>query len=377
MLSVIIVAAGKGERMGGVKKQFLPLNGIPLFLHSVKLFSKIGAQEIIIAVPKEDVDLAKNLLLKYGLSTYCKVVAGGKSRQESVKLAFSECKKDLGLIAIHDAARPFVKYEDALAVCKDAEKYGAATLAIPVSDTVKEAKEGFITATIPRESLYLAQTPQVFKKSLYKKALSQTKGDYTDDCQLLEHIGVSVKITQGSASNKKITTIEDKTLLTDYDGGKNNMRIGHGYDVHRFAKNRRLILCGVEIPYDEGLLGHSDADVATHALMDALLGAAALGDIGKLFPDTDSKWKDASSLSLLDVVMDKIYLNGYHIQNIDLTIIAQQPKISPYISDMKRILCQKLQISENQINIKATTEEGLGFTGRKEGISAHCVVLLH
>lgn len=377
MLSVIIVAAGKGERMGGVKKQFLPLNGMPLFLHSVKLFSKIGAEEIIIAVPKEDVNLAKDLLLKYGLSASCKIVSGGKSRQESVKLAFCECAKDSGLIAIHDAARPFVKYEDVLAVCNDAEEYGAATLAVSVPDTVKEAKEEFITATIPRENIYLAQTPQVFKKSLYQKALSQTREGYTDDCQLLEQIGISVKITQGSLSNKKITTIEDKTLLSNYGGGKNNMRIGHGYDVHRFAKNRLLILCGVEIPYEEGLLGHSDADVATHALMDALLGAAAMGDIGRLFPDTDSKWKDVSSLSLLDIVMNKIHLNGYHIQNIDLTIIAQQPKISPYIDNMKEKLSQKLQISENQINIKATTEEGLGFTGRKEGISAHCVVLLY
>lgn len=376
MLSVIIVAAGKGERMGGVKKQFLPLNGMPLFLHSVKMFSKIGAEEIIIAVPKEDVDLVKNLLLKYGVSTSCKIVAGGKSRQESVKLAFAECTKDSGLIAIHDAARPFVEYKDVLAVCKDAEECGAATLAVSVSDTVKEAKDGFITATIPRESLYLAQTPQVFKKFLYQKALSQTNGDYTDDCQLFEQIGISVKITLGSVANKKITTIEDKTLLNDYSGGKNNMRIGHGYDVHRFTQNRPLILCGIEIPYDEGLLGHSDADVATHALMDALLGAAALGDIGMLFPDTDSTWKNVSSLSLLDIVMEKIHLNGYNVQNIDLTIIAQQPKISPYIANMKEKLSQKLKISKNQINIKATTEEGLGFTGQKEGVSAHCVVLL-
>lgn len=377
MLSAIIVAAGKGERMGGVKKQFLPLNGIPLFLHSVKAFLNTGADEIIITVPQEDLCQVQQWLTEYQMPKSCQVVAGGASRQESVKNAFAHCHIDSGLVAIHDAARPFIQTEDIVAVCRRAETCGAATLGVPVSDTVKQVENETITATLNRNILYLAQTPQVFRKTLYQKALLQSCGNYTDDCQLLEQIGFPVKMVIGSPNNRKLTTQEDLNFLNKDKRNECFMRIGHGYDVHQLVEDRRLILCGIEIPYENGLLGHSDADVATHALIDSLLGAAALGDIGKWFPDNDDKWKGADSLCLLKTVWEHLQDSGYQIQNFDLTILAQQPKLSPYISMMKQKLAQTLSISIEQINIKATTEEKLGFTGRKEGIAAHCVALLN
>lgn len=380
MLSVIIVAAGKGSRMGCVKKQFLPFQGMPLFLHSVNAFIKAGAEEIWIAVPKEDLTLAKEWLIKYQMPEFCRVVSGGESRQESVKIAFSHCHIDSGLIAIHDAARPFIRAEEIQSVCRAAKASGAAILGTPVSDTVKQVENGAITKTIPREQIYLAQTPQIFRKSLYQTAIADAHADYTDDAQLFESMGIPVQMVAGSSHNRKLTTPEDLQFLEDQskkrEPKERQLRIGHGYDVHRLVTDRPLILCGVQIPYEKGLLGHSDADVAAHALMDALLGAAAFGDIGQWFPDTDVQWKDANSLAMLKMVIKQIASLGYSVQNLDLTILAQQPKLSPYLPEMRKNLSSCLGISQCQTNIKATTEEGLGFTGQKEGIAAHCVLLL-
>ena len=215
---------------------------------------------------------------------------------------------------------------------------------------------------------------------LYLKACETAEGDYTDDAQLLDAIGIKPHITIGEYSNIKITTAEDIDMARSLIGGKSAVctpRIGHGYDVHRLVSGRALVLGGVNIPYEKGLLGHSDADVLTHALMDALLGAAALGDIGKLFPDSDDKYAGADSIELLKNVVKLLDENGYTIVNTDVTVIAQSPKLSSYIDDMRARLSQAMNISMNSVSVKATTEERLGFTGSGEGIAAHAVAMIY
>ena len=197
---------------------------------------------------------------------------------------------------------------------------------------------------------------------------------FTDDAQLLDSIGIKPHLTKGEYSNIKITTPEDLMYLKNYS--QEELRVGHGYDVHRFVKGRELILGGVKIPYEKGLLGHSDADVLLHALMDALLGAAALGDIGKHFPDSDPSYSGISSMTLLEKVYDLLALAGYKPSNADITVIAQEPKLAGYIQKMRDNISLALGLDRDRISIKATTEEGLGFTGNKEGIAAHAVVTI-
>ena len=268
-----------------------------------------------------------------------------------------------------------------------AVEYGAATAAVRVKDTIKQAnEEGFIEQTPDRSRLYLTQTPQVFEAGLYRRAVKQAQReglDFTDDCQLVEHIGHAVKLCEGDYRNIKITTPEDIAVAKAMAGQREQqeekrmeIRTGHGYDVHRLTQGRKLILGGVEIPWEKGLLGHSDADVLVHAVMDALLGAAALGDIGRHFPDTDPRYAGADSICLLKQVVLLLKGKGYSISNIDCTIIAQRPKLKNYIPQMAKNIADACQIDTEQVNVKATTEEQLGFTGSGEGMSAHSVCLI-
>ena len=268
-----------------------------------------------------------------------------------------------------------------------AVEYGAATAAVRVKDTIKQAnEEGFIEQTPDRSRLYLTQTPQVFEAGLYRRAVKQAQReglDFTDDCQLVEHIGHAVKLCEGDYCNIKITTPEDIAVAKAMAGQQEQqeekrmeIRTGHGYDVHRLTQGRKLILGGVEIPWEKGLLGHSDADVLVHAVMDALLGAAALGDIGRHFPDTDPRYAGADSICLLKQVVLLLKGKGYSISNIDCTIIAQRPKLKDYIPQMAKNIADACQIDAEQVNVKATTEEQLGFTGSGEGMSAHSVCLI-
>ena len=278
------------------------------------------------------------------------------------------------LVAIHDAARPFVSREVITAALRAAACTGAAAPAVPVKDTIKVADaQGRVQATPDRATLYAVQTPQCFSRRLYLQALEQVTGDkaslVTDDCSLFELAGLPVTLTQGSYDNYKITTKEDLQK-------EKTMRIGHGYDVHRLVEGRKLILGGVEIPYEKGLLGHSDADVLLHAVMDAVLGAAALGDIGKHFPDTDPAYKGADSMALTRAVADMIREKGYRVGNIDATILCQAPKLAPHIAAMRRNIADAFGIPVETVSVKATTEEHLGFTGKGEGIAVHAVTLL-
>lgn len=383
-VSGIIVAAGSSSRMGGINKQLELIDGMPVVVKSALALDNCHSiNEIIIATRAEDIDLVSNLCMDFGVGKLSGVVAGGDTRMESVRNAISAIDKDSQYIAIHDGARPLVTSEDIERVIADAKKHGAAALGVPVKDTIKQvSKKGFIEDTPPRQSLFAAQTPQVFKLSLYLEAMEYSTKDITDDCQLIENMGETVFITNGSYSNIKLTTPEDfqigKALIGEISNATSvtTMRIGNGYDVHKLVKGRKLILGGVNIPFEKGLLGHSDADVLCHAISDSLLGAAALGDIGKHFPDNDVKYKNANSIELLEQVVNLVEYEGYLISNIDATISAQSPKLAPYIEQMRRNIADACDIDIADVSIKATTQEGLGFVGRSEGISSFVVCLL-
>ena len=313
-----------------------------------------------------------------------KLVSGGACRAESAKNGFEAVDKKSDFVAIHDAARCLITPEMIDKTVLKAHKFGAATAVCGVFDTVKTVDEnGKITATIPRQTVFRAQTPQVFRNDLYRTALDSCDdlGSITDDNMLLENIGVSIYAVDLGPDNIKITTAEDLTLAKNIltERGQTQLpgfRIGHGYDVHKLVEGRKLIIGGVDIPYENGLLGHSDADVLLHAIMDALLGAAALGDIGRHFPDTKEEYRGVSSMHLLTRVNELIAAKGYKVANVDATLVMQKPKIASYVPKMIENIAFALGISEDCVNVKATTEEHLGFTGREEGASAHSVALL-
>jgi 2-C-methyl-D-erythritol 2,4-cyclodiphosphate synthase len=305
------------------------------------------------------------------------IVPGGAQRQDSVYAALSTIPEDVDFVLVHDGARPFVTEETIEALIEGTVKHGAAVAAVPVKDTIKSAEDGIFSETLDRSRLYSIQTPQGFGRKLLKQAYERAFSENfygTDDAVLVEKMGEKVYLVKGDYHNIKITTKEDIILGEAILGEET--RIGTGYDVHRLTEGRKLILGGVEIPFDKGLLGHSDADVLIHAIMDALLGAAALGDIGRHFPDNDESYRGISSLLLLKRVGGLLTESGCRIGNIDAVVIAQRPKIAPYIGEMTARIAETLDIEENRINIKGTTTEKLGFCGREEGIAAQASVLI-
>ncbi|MEG1153024.1 MAG: 2-C-methyl-D-erythritol 2,4-cyclodiphosphate synthase [Ruthenibacterium sp.] len=368
-VAAILVAAGASRRMG-FDKLLYPLAQGTVFEKSLAAFETHPLIDEIIVVAGENIDAIRPLLQN------CKkphtLVSGGATRAVSVQNGLAAT--NAVLVAIHDAARPFVREDTITVALTAALAQGAAAPAVAVKDTIKQAdKNGAVTQTPPRETLFAVQTPQCFKRELYLKALETVQNDaVTDDCSVFELAGFPVQLTQGDYGNYKITTREDLPAQKE----EKTMRIGHGYDVHKLVEGRALILGGVDIPFEKGLLGHSDADVLTHAVMDALLGAAALGDIGKLFPDNDPAYAGADSIVLLQKVGEALHQNGYAIENIDATILCQKPKLAPHIGAMREHIAAALGIDGATVSVKATTEEGLGFTGSGEGIAAHCVCLI-
>ena len=379
----VLLAAGNSTRMGGSRSKVLEeLGGRPALCRSLEVLDRCPLIGEICLVCRER-DRADMLPLTSGLATPVRVVPGGAQRQDSVEQGVEALTGPWEYVAIHDGARPLVTDEVLAAVCRDAMAHGAATAAVPSKDTCKLADgAGFVAATPARDRLWAVQTPQAFSLALYREALGKARAagqSYTDDCQLIEAAGGSVKLTMGDYRNIKLTTPEDLLAARAYlggEGGKKTVRIGYGYDVHRLVEGRKLILAGVEVPFEKGLLGHSDADVIAHAVADALLGAAALGDIGHLFPDTDPRYDGADSLKLLGEVCRLLREKGFSIGNIDATLLAQRPKIAPHISRMRENLAAACGIPVGQVSVKATTEERLGFTGREEGMAASAVCLL-
>ena len=381
-LTAIILAGGIGSRMcNGITKQRIKICGESILSRSVRAFDECEyVSSIVVVSRKEEISWAKEELI--GFSKVFAIVPGGKTRLESSLRGFAAVPESVDFVAIHDAARCLITPEKVASVALAAFEHGAATAVTEITDTVKKVdSEGLIDKTLPRCSLLAAQTPQIFSRELYKKASSASINPdcITDDNMMVESLGVKIHTVNTGKSNIKITTAEDiefAEFILERSAQMGEMRIGHGYDVHRLVKERKLILGGVEIASDLGLLGHSDADVLTHAIMDAMLGACGLGDIGRHFPDSDDRYKGISSLTLLQSVNEMIKEKKYSVVNIDATIIIQQPKIAPYIERIVSNLSEILMIEPSRINIKATTEEKLGFTGSLEGVSAHAVALL-
>ena len=373
-IGAIIAAAGSGSRMGGDKpKQFLNVDGIPVIAKTYRAFADCDMIDVIYVVTGEDMmQQCKNHMVPYldtkQLKKFGGIVSGGKERQDSVYNALIAVKEQGGVdyVLIHDAARPFVTGKIIETTVKAAESRDAAIVCVRPKDTIRTVDE-----TLDRRSLMIVQTPQGFRFDLLMNAYEKAYADGyygTDDASLVERIGVHPALVEGSYANIKLTTREDLPSVT---------RIGKGFDVHRLVEERKCIIGGVDIPNKKGLLGHSDADVLTHAIMDALLGAAALGDIGRIFPDSDEQFKDADSIKMLEQGGYMIREKGYGISNIDATVICERPKISPYVEEMIENIAKALKIDSDRINIKGTTTEKLGFTGRKEGIAAEAVCILN
>ncbi|HVI40325.1 MAG TPA: 2-C-methyl-D-erythritol 4-phosphate cytidylyltransferase, partial [Anaerovoracaceae bacterium] len=358
--AVIIAAAGSGKRMGGgIPKQYGNLGGMSILARAVKAFADLKEIHQITIVTNEDyLDRCRAELDGLGLMPKVReILTGGQERQDSIYRAIQRLPEDADLVLIHDGARPFVTRELILRTIEAAKIHGAAVAAVPIKDTIKMVEGNQLTKTLDRRYLYSVQTPQGFRKDILVRAYDEAyrKNYYgTDDAVLVERTGEKVYVVKGDYNNIKITTMEDIVFGEAILGGEKETRIGTGYDVHRLVEGRKLILGGVEIPFEKGLLGHSDADVLLHAIMDALLGAAALGDIGRHFPDGDESCRGISSLLLLKKVKEMLDENGFQIVNIDSTVIAQRPKIAPHTKKMTARISETLGIEENRINIKGT-----------------------
>ena len=377
--AAVIVAAGNSSRMKNLgNKQLISVCGTPVLIRTVNAFSAARQiDEIVVVVHRDFVSEISSLIEKYNCKKVSAVVCGGETRQESVLKGLAQLGNS-GFAAIHDGARPFIQPEKIDEAVLFAKEHGSAVLGVPLKDTAKVVDENEnIISTPDRARLRMIQTPQIFKTEVLRRAFQKAISDNfcgTDDCSLVERLGETVHYIYGDYNNIKITTPEDIPVAEAVcKGGKQAVKVGFGYDVHALKKGRRFILGGVEIPHTEGLDGHSDADVLIHALMDALLGAAALGDIGKLFPDSDGSFKDIDSRILLRQVSDILKENGYSVNNIDITVAAQAPKLAPYIEKMRENISSDLGVSLSSVSVKATTTERLGFEGRKEGISAYAI----
>ncbi len=369
-----------------VPKQFLRIGGRTILERTVNRFLEQDFPDrLVITLPQAQMQEGINLLRKAGIDAGTEgqsaehesrvnvpvtVVPGGSARQDSVWNALQYLQKqgfkEDDLVLVQDGVRPFTEDQTIQDVLLRAEKAGAAIAALPAVSTIRHITEG----TLDRSKLYSVQTPQGFQFGLLIRAFEAAAKDHfsgTDEAGLVERIGVLPEIAEGTPSNIKITTPEDLQKMSG------EIRIGTGFDVHRLVEDRKLILGGVEIPYEKGLLGHSDADVLVHALMDAMLGAAALGDIGKLFPDNDPAYAGADSMKLLARVCEVLKEHGWALGNADMTVICQRPKLAGYIQEMRQRIAEVCGVSEGRISVKATTTEKLGFTGRGEGIAAEAV----
>ncbi len=374
-IGCVVVAAGRGARAGfEYNKLFHKMNGKTVLTHTLDALSKSGLiDEIALVLSESDLEAYEEIKLWEGACSLVKAVApGGNTRQESVYSGLNALSEKTDIVLIHDGARPFVTEEIIKNVISDAAQYGSGVISTKVIDTIKRVdEEGFAVETPVRDSLRAVQTPQAFSYAEIMKAHEYALKNHfsaTDDAALYEFLYGRVKLTEAESAmeNKKLT------LKSDFESEmpKFLFRSGTGYDVHRLVEGRKLILCGEEIPYEKGLLGHSDADVALHALMDAMLGACALGDIGKLFPDNDMSFKDISSMLLLKRANEKIIENGFTVTSCDVTIVAQKPKLSPFIEKMRENIASVLSLPADRVSVKATTTEKLGFEGEGLGISA-------
>ena len=367
----LVVAAGRGNRFGGeLPKQWMELDGRPLLRHSLGILAAHPDITEVRAVIHPD-DRARYEAASAGLRLNPPIL-GGNTRQDSVRLgleALADNPPDL--VLIHDGARPFVEQGLIHRVLKSLKTAKGAIPAMPVHDTLKRGKDGMIVGTEPRDGLFRAQTPQGFHYTEILEAHRRASGrELTDDAAVLEANGVPVALVEGAEDNVKITTRQDLARAAARFERPGEVRVASGYDVHRFDEGQFVTLCNIQVPHTQGLEGHSVADAALHALTDALLGCIAAGDIGRHFPPTDPRWKGADSAIFLRYVAELVAAAGGRIQHVDITIICERPKVGPHRAAMVARVAELLDISESRVSVKATTTEGLGFTGRQEGIAA-------
>ena len=384
-VTAIIAAGGRGQRFGGATfKQLVPIGGRAALERSVALFvTHPEIDEVIVALPAEIATDPPSYLKT--TSKRIQVVVGGRRRQDSVMNGFRAASPRSAVIVVHDAARPFASAGLVSRTIAAAVETGAAVAALASRDTVKRGGDKYVLETLARGSIFLAQTPQAFRREVLLDALAvaQTGLEVTDEAGLAERAGHAVRLVEGEPANIKITTPDDLLHAEAIAGsprgsgaGPDGLRIGTGYDLHRLVTGRPLIVGGVTVPSDWGPLGHSDADVACHAVTDAILGAANLGDIGRHFPDTDPRWKGASSLDLLARAVALVVDRGYAVVNVDVTVILERPKIRDHIEAMRAAVARAIGIDPGRVSVKGKTNEGLDAVGRGEAIAAHAVALL-
>ncbi len=368
-IALLLVAAGTGNRFGAeTPKQFLSIAGQPVIRHAAARL----APEVDLIQPVGDAEAIAAALV--GLE-HLPVVPGGATRQGSV-LAGLEALVPYGpdVVLVHDAARPCIPPGTVAALLAALENAPGAIPGVPVADTLKRGgADGRILETVPRAGLFRAQTPQAFRFPLLLALHRASPPGVTDDAAVLEAAGHAVALVAGGEGNIKLTYREDLVRLERELLGAMLPRVGTGFDVHVLAEGRKLILCGVEVPHERGLAGHSDADVGIHALCDAIYGALAEGDIGRHFPPSQAEWKDADSARFLRHAAERIAARGGLLANADVTLICERPKITPHAPRMIARLAEILGVGEDRISVKATTTERLGFTGRMEGIAAQAV----
>jgi 2-C-methyl-D-erythritol 4-phosphate cytidylyltransferase/2-C-methyl-D-erythritol 2,4-cyclodiphosphate synthase len=370
----LVVAAGRGSRFGGdLPKQWQSLGGQPILRHSLGAFAAHpDIAEVRAVIHPDDRDRYEAAAEGLRLNP---PIHGGATRQESVRLGLEALAGDPpDWVLIHDGARPFVDAGLIGRVLKALNSHAGVIPALAVHDTLKKGADGKITGTVPRDGLFRAQTPQGFHFQAILDAHCQSVGrELTDDAALFEAAGLAVALVEGSEDNIKVTTRRDLERSETKLGGPRETRVATGFDVHKFGPGDHITLCNIKVPHTHGLEGHSDADAALHALTDALLGCIGAGDIGRHFPPTDPRWKGADSALFLTYVAELVKASGGRIQHCDITIICERPKVGPHRAAMVARLAELLGLPESRVSLKATTTEGLGFTGRQEGIAAQAV----
>lgn len=393
----VIPAGGRGIRAGyPVPKQFQKIGGVPVLERTVlKVLGVRGIAGVVVSLPAETGEIAQDVVSEsrrrlLGLSSARApvfVVEGGQTRLESVQNALEAVPQEARWIAVHDACRPFFSYDLFERVVAAAQDSGAAICAVSPSDTVKQVRESRVASTLDRDSLGSAQTPQVFDAGVLRRAYSEagTGGaPATDDSSLVERLGQPVIVVPGERGNIKVTYPEDfalgEALALRESGGRVPVPAavqvnGLGFDVHPLGEGRRCVIGGVEIPFEKGLVGHSDADVLCHAVMDAVIGALGKGDIGVWFPDSDPKFEGASSIELMREMWDALKSKAA-VVNIDATIVAEAPRIMPHAGQIRENIAAALWTTPDAVSVKATTAEKLGALGRGEGIAAFAVATL-
>jgi len=372
----LIVAAGRGQRAGGgIPKQYRDLAGEPILRHTIRaMLASARINTVRVVIHADDKTLYDHVVDPIDDPRLQPPVIGGKTRSGSVQNGLQACDGDQ--VFIHDGARPLLPLEALERVIDSLDNHRATFLALPVVDALWQVKDGKAGKAQPRDTLWRGQTPQAFYLADIVAAHHAADAPADDDVAIARGAGLDVIAVIGSELNMKITQAGDFALAERLMGNTMDIRVGNGFDVHAFGKGDHVTLCGMKIPHERSLIGHSDADVAMHAITDAIFGAMAEGDIGQWFPPTDAQWKGAASDIFLKKAVEVSAFKGFTVSNIDCTLICEQPKIGPHAQAMRQALAKITGVDAGRISVKATTSEKLGFTGRGEGIAAQATATL-